>query len=569
MTRWAEDVDPDGPHPLYPRPIMEREEWTSLNGLWDFTIVSQHEEIPSQFSEQILVPFCVESALSGVMRRVEADQVMVYQRSFQMNKSWKNKRIKLVFEAVDYEANVFINNVEVGSHKGGYDAFSFDITEHMNNQDEQVVRVLVKDPTEKQAIPVGKQWNGPARDMQFIFYTPTSGIWQTVWLEPVEEEAVESIEMVPDVDRGSLRLRVNTTKREEGEMVVSVMEDGQEVVKKTISANTHVDIQLGKEFKTWSPQSPFLYDLKLRLNSGDEVTSYFGMRKIEMKKVDNFQRIFLNNELLPFQLGPLDQGYWPDGILTPPTEDALKWDLEQTKRLGFNMVRKHIKIESARWYYWADKMGLLVWQDFPCISDKQNPGDLPEAQENFEREYTAWIEQHWNHPSIILWVVFNEAWGQFDTVEVTLAVMKKDPTRLVTCASGWDDFPVGHIADAHVYPGPSNNGSKYAPADTNRAAVVGELWGQSKIPWGHCWFGDKAAEKDPRGGFKTEEEFLAHYDAAIVELMQLKDSHGYTAAVFTQTTDVEAEFNGYFSYDRQVQKVSLQALAGLHKKIVP
>lgn len=287
-----------------------------------------------------------------------------------------------------------------------------------------------------------------------------------------------------------------------------------------------------------------------------------------MRKVGKFQRIFLNNELLPFQLGPLDQGYWPDGLLTPPTEEALKWDLEQTKILGFNMVRKHIKIESARWYYWTDKMGLLVWQDFPCISDKQSPGDLPEAKINFEREYTAWVEQHWNHPSIILWVVFNEAWGQFDTEKVTLAVMKKDPSRLVTCASGWNDFPVGHIADAHVYPGPSNGGTKYAPADPNRAAVVGELWGQSKIPWGHCWFGDKAAEDDPRGGFKTEKEFLEHYEAAIVELTELKESHGYTAAVFTQTTDVEAEFNGYFSYDRKVEKVSLTAIADLHKKIL-
>ena len=265
---------------------------------------------------------------------------------------------------------------------------------------------------------MGKQWNGGARDMQFIFYTPTSGIWQTVWIEPVEKEAVESVKVVPDIDKGVVGIIVNTTTGEKDDIEITVMDRENVVVKKSVTANTEGMIELGSNLKLWSPQDPFLYDMEITLSSGDRVKSYFGMRKIEMRKVGKFQRIFLNNKLLPFQLGPLDQGYWPDGILTPPTEEALKWDLEQTKILGFNMVRKHIKIESARWYYWADKMGLLVWQDFPCISDKQKPENLPEAKVNFEKEYTAWIEQHWNHPSIILWVVFNEAWGQFDTEKV-------------------------------------------------------------------------------------------------------------------------------------------------------
>ena len=314
-----------------------------------------------------------------------------------------------------------------------------------------------------QAIPLGKQWSGKEKLRgadKFIFYTPSSGVWQSVWLEAVPEVSVERLVITPDLDNSRLKLKIVTESKEE-EADVEVLDGDEVIIKKTLTTNGDHHVDLGDNLKEWSPDSPFLYDLQITLRSGDHVRSYFGMRKIEMRKVGKFQRIFLNNKELKFQLGPLDQGYWPDGILTPPTEEALKWDLQEIKRLGFNMVRKHIKVESARWYYWTDRMGLLVWQDFPSISDVHNTGGISaEYRDNFAVEYTRWMEQRGNQPSIILWVVFNEAWGQFDTVEVTKDVMARDPSRLVTCASGWDDFPVGNITDLHVYPGPSNGGSK-------------------------------------------------------------------------------------------------------------
>jgi len=573
MTKWAENIDIDNPHPEYPRPTLVREDWKSLNGVWDLEIrdismmfLSNFFQIRNQ-KKKILVPFCVESALSGIMTNINEYDLLVYSRSFSIPQQWKGKKIKLNFGAVDYETKVIVNGETVGNHTGGYDSFSFDITNQLKDfKFNQTITVIVKDPTDKKAIPVGKQWSGDDRHMRFIYYTATSGIWQTVWLEPVEEEHVERLEIVPDIDKKKIKLKIVTNNPSSIESAtVIVVDEEKDLFEKTVECNREVDVVIGPSMKLWSPKDPFLYGLVVILNSGDEVQSYFGMRKIEIRKLYTFQRVYLNNELLPFQAGPLDQGFWPDGLYTPPSDEAIQWDLAQTLALGFNVIRKHIKIESSRWYYWADRLGLLVWQDFPSMSDIAIIKD--EDKMNFITEYTRWMQQLGNHPSIIKWVCFNEGWGQFDTEDVALDVSSLDPSRLVTAASGWVDHDVGHIIDLHVFPGPSNNGMTFAKPDPHRAAVIGEMWGQSMIPWGHCWYGDKDAQDDPRGGFKSVEEYVRAYDLAVEEIVQLQTTHGYNAVIFTQLTDIEKELNGYFSYDRKVQKVDVKELAKINFKM--
>ena len=429
--------------------------------------------------------------------------------------------------------------------------------------------MVVTDPTQTQAVALGKQWSGEGREdmLRFIMYTPTSGIWQTVWLEPVEEEAVERLQVRTDVDNHLLRLEVITTSREESRATIVIQDEGDTVIETEVITNKSEEIVLGETVKTWSPDQPFLYDLRVSLASGDSVTAYFGVRKVEMRSENSRQRFYLNNKQVPFQVGPLDQGYWPDGILTAPSDQALKWDLEQTKLMGFNMVRKHIKIESRRWYYWADKLGLIVWQDFPSISDTI-PHISQSARDQFQREAVRWLDQLQSSPSILLWVVFNEGWGQHDTVSLTNLVMETDPDRLVCSASGWTDHQVGHVIDVHVYPGPSLNlvpeERRIRARDPSRLAVVGEMWGKSRPILGHNWFGDHMILPDPRGVIQSEDQFISEYEEAVRELLELRESHGYAGAVITQTTDVEAELNGLMTYDRRVVKFETERLARLN-----
>ena len=429
--------------------------------------------------------------------------------------------------------------------------------------------VVVTDPTQTQAVAIGKQWSGEPREdmLRFIMYTPTSGIWQTVWLEPVAKDAVERLQIQTDLDNHLLTLKIITTSNEESAAIVVIQDEGHTVTEVQVRTNISEDINLGAHMKTWSPQQPFLYDLKVSLASGDAVTAYFGIRKIELRMENNFQTFYLNNELLPFQVGPLDQGYWPDGILTAPSEEALKWDLEQTKMMGFNMVRKHIKIESRRWYYWTDKLGLIVWQDFPSITDTL-PHIPQSARDQFKSEALCWLAQLQSHPSIFLWVVFNEGWGQHDTIELTELVMETDPHRLVSCASGWTDHPVGHVVDVHVYPGPTLNalgGEKRIIAqDPTRLAVVGEMWGKSRAILGHNWHGDHMILPDPRGVIESAGQFIVEYAEAVREMLVLRQTQGYAAAVITQTSDIEAELNGLVTYDRRVFKCEAGELAKLN-----
>ncbi|HWG42419.1 MAG TPA: glycoside hydrolase family 2 TIM barrel-domain containing protein [Gemmataceae bacterium] len=561
MTRWAKDVKADKPHPEYPRPQMQRERWLNLNGIWQLAFAKKEDAVPTgkDLAERILVPFPVESALSGVMKHGDR---LWYRRLFTVPKEWGSQRVLLHFGAVDWEAKVWVNGKEIGSHRGGYDAFTFDITEALKKEGEQEVIVGVWDPTDAGTQPRGKQVNKPGG----IFYTPTTGIWQTVWLEPVSQVYIEQMKIVPDMDKGEVHItltgkgligNLQTWARvSEGEKEIATVNGGigKELVLKVPDA------------KRWSPQSPFLYDLKVgvrgtRLGTNDEVQSYFGMRKISLGKDDKgVTRLLLNNKFV-LQVGPLDQGFWPDGLYTAPTDEALKYDIEITKKLGFNMTRKHVKVEPARWYYWCDKLGLLVWQDMPS-GDKSIGGNdpdikrTPESAKDYEEELKHMIDGLRNHPSIVMWVVFNEGWGQFDTARITEWTKKYDPSRLVDCASGWTDRKVGDVHDIHVYPGPGS-----PPLEAKRAAVLGEFGGLGLKVDGHTWENKTWGYR----GASSKEDLTRKYEKLLAGVYRLKDKPGLSAAVYTQITDVETEGNGLLTYDRAVIKVDLERVAAVNK----
>ena len=534
MTQWAADIDPQNVLPEYPRPQMVRDDYMTLNGIWQFQEAFSGENAPvgTDLTDEILVPFPVESAISGVYQHYDR---LWYRRSFDVPQGWNGKNIILHFGAVDWESEVFINGTSLGVHKGGYDAFSYDITPYLVSGSQELI-VRVYDPTNSQAIACGKQDLNPSG----IWYTAVTGIWQTVWIEPVASRSIESLKLVPDVDSSLLNVTGFVRGDTSGISVTATAYDGDLIVGiVTGPADTQMQMQI-RDPKLWSPNNPFLYDLEVVLKYDDivvdTVSSYFGMRKIELKMVNDYNRIFLNDEYF-FQIGPLDQGWWPDGLYTAPTDEALKYDLDKIKEYGFNMVRKHVKVEPARWYYWADKLGLLVWQDMPSM--RGAPGDAA-GRMQFEGEMATMVEQHGNHPSIILWVVFNEGWGQYDTVRNTNNVMAQDPSRLVSCASGWTDYPVGNIIDRHSYPTPG------APEyTTSRAMVCGEYGGIGMYVDDHVW----DASSWSYTMVQNAETLESVYDSYIQTLMGLEAS-GLNAGVYTQITDVEGELNGLMTYDR-------------------
>jgi hypothetical protein len=567
MTRWAKDVSPDNVHPEYPRPQMVRKDWTNLNGLWDYAIRPVGEEnAPGEFDGQILVPFPLESALSGVMKRLAPDQRLWYRRTIEVAKPAHGGGVLLHFGAVDWQCEVFVNGKSVGKHTGGYDPFTFDVSNALKaNTSEQEVVVSVSDPTDANWQPRGKQ----VRDPKGIWYTPTSGIWQTVWLEVVPASYLRMIAPTPRVEDKMVFIGYDAVNARDG-ILKAVVRDGDKVV---AQGQSKVGLPLELPIpspKLWSPASPHLYDLTVTLlvdgRPVDEVTSYFGMRKIALgKDKDGITRIMLNGEPL-FQYGPLDQGFWPDGLYTAPTDAALKYDLEVTKKLGFNMVRKHVKVEPARWYYHCDRMGLLVWQDMPS-GDKHAPwrptgehdGEeiqrSQESAENFKDEWREIIHDLRHFPSIVVWVPFNEAWGQFNTVAITKLTEQLDPTRLVNPASGGNDFPVGHIYDLHRYPGPV-----IPKLEENRAAVLGEYGGLGLPLEGHTW------QAKDNWGYRsfTSKEALANTYAGLIYKLRPLIGQGLAAAIYTQTTDVEVEVNGLMTYDREVIKFDADELQKLH-----
>lgn len=588
MTRWAAEVRPENVHAEYPRPQMVREQWVNLNGLWDYAIRPRSEISPQTYDGQILVPFPVESALSGVMQRVPDNARLWYRRKFDIPKMDNDGRLWLHFGAVDWQATIWVNGKQVGEHQGGYDPFTIDITDALITYQAtdvvdpaggQELIVSVSDPTDGSFQPRGKQVRNP----HGIWYTPTTGIWQTVWLEPVSSSSLQQLHITPILDReavrieGDWKLAVGKGKVRievlDGETVVATASHPMSGLQADIELKTDVTLPL-KEAKLWTPDSPHLYDVKVTLDWNDTtavdvVRGYFGMRKISLGKDEQgVNRLLLNDKPL-FQYGPLDQGFWPDGLYTAPNDEALRYDIEMTKKLGFNMIRKHVKVEPDRWYYWCDKLGMLVWQDMPS-GDKHAEWDpfgrhnnteatrSPESSENYDREWKAIIDGLRNHPCIVMWVPFNEGWGQANTVAVTKWTKEYDPTRLVNCASGGNDFPVGDVIDVHRYPGP------FAPKPTaERAAVLGEFGGLGLPLEGHTWQG-----KDNWGyrSFTKNEDLQPAY-VGLLSALRPMIAQGVSAAVYTQTTDVEIEVNGLMTYDRAILKMDAEVVANAARKL--
>ena len=561
-TKWSNSVSVNHPWPEYPRPQMVRTEWMNLNGLWDYGIRLRYQEKPWHWDGKIRVPFPLESCLSGVQKHVTDSQVIWYHRKFAMPERWTGKRILLHVEAADWQTKVWVNGHFVGIHQGGYDPFSLDITDYLTAKKDQDLVMSVWDPTDRRTQPRGKQVNHP----HGIWYTPVSGIWQTVWIEPVKASYLKSYRVFPDIDRKTLSVIFSVAHPQPGDRVqVEVLFKGKDIKTMTTDVRDTLIIPL-KEAHLWSPEHPGLYDMVIRYGNNkkwyDEVKGYFGMRKISLGK-DRYgkMRILLNNKFV-FQNGPLDQGFWPDGIYTPPDEEAMKYDLEMIKKMGFNMLRKHVKVESRRYYYWCDKMGILVWQDMPSGDRYIRPEDpdiirSANSARQFKQELSRMILTKFNHPSIVMWVAFNEGWGQFDTRGIVDYIRSLDPTRLVDNASGWSDRGVGDVLDVHHYPNP------IAPKDQkDRAIVLGEYGGLGLPVPGHTWVKKNWGYIKMKGVGDLQKKYQSFFS----QILKYKINPGLSACVYTQTTDVETETNGLMTYDRKVVKMNPVFLKKINQK---
>ena len=569
MTEWAEKIDPANVLPEYPRPQQVRDDWQNLNGLWEYAITAKDAARPSDFDGQILVPFAVESALSGVGRSLTAEDALWYSREFTVPKDWKGRNIILNFGAVDWKTEVYVDGKLAGEHTGGYDPFSFDITGLLAKGKKHNLTVKVLDQTDAWYQPHGKQ----VMDPQGIWYTPVSGIWQTVWMEPVPETYIKSFTTVPDVPGAKLAVDVKVENMQPGDICRVQMYDGEFLAGE---GNGYKDAVWVTNPKLWSPENPFLYDLKIMIiRKGqvvDEVKGYAAMREVTVARdADGHKRMLLNGEPL-FQYGPLDQGWWPDGLYTAPTDEALAFDIIKTKEFGFNMIRKHVKVEPARWYYHCDRLGMLVWQDMPSTAfgdnkwgnhDYDTGTDSKITQEGKDNYYNEWkeiINDFKIFPSIVVWVPFNESWGQFDTDEVVKFTREQDPSRLINYASGGNFVKCsGDILDLHNYPDPEMY--LYDPAYIN---VLGEYGGIGLPLEGHLW------QTDRNWGYiqyKNGDDVLDAYERYAEELIDLVQK-GFAAAVYTQTTDVEGEVNGLMTYDRKVIKVDAERLAQINRTVI-
>lgn len=568
-TPWAEQVNPKNVLPEYPRPQLERKEWENLNGEWNYAIRPKGESIPSKFEGKILVPFAVESSLSGVQKHVKENQELWYEREFSIPSKWGNKQVKLNFGAVDWKADVYVNGIMIGSHTGGFTPFSFDITPYLTGKTNQKVAVCVWDPTDRGYQPRGKQVSNP----QGIWYTPVTGIWQTVWIEPVNTAHITHIRAIPNIDNKLMAVTVNADNARGDVVQVDLLENGKTIASGKGIPGEEIRLQVS-DMKLWSVESPYLYDMKVKLLANgkvaDEVDSYTAFRKISYQADKNgIQRMYLNNKPL-FHFGPLDQGWYPDGLYTAATEEAMVYDLKKTQDFGFNMIRKHVKVEPARWYYNCDKMGILVWQDMPSgdLGNKwenqtYNGGTdkkrSAESAANFDREWKEIMDLCISNPSVVVWVPYNEAWGQYQTERVSDWTKNYDPSRLVNPASGGNFRACGDILDLHNYPGPA----MYL-FDPQRVNVLGEYGGIGLPLPGHLW------RENQNWGyvqFKNSNEVTAEYIKYAEELINFV-KRGFSAAVYTQISDVEGEVNGLLTYDRKKIKVNEADVRDINRKVI-
>ncbi|MCD8193747.1 MAG: beta-galactosidase [Tannerellaceae bacterium] len=570
-TVWAESLDPNNVLPEYPRPQLVRGEWQNLNGLWEYAIRPKGGSEPAAFDGNILVPFAVESSLSGVQKEVGAENELWYKREFTVPAAWKNRQIALNFGAVDWKADVFVNDILIGSHTGGFTPFSFDITPYLKGNGKQKLVVRVWDPTEKGYQAVGKQTSRP----EGIWYTAVTGIWQTVWMKPVAENHVVAVKAIPDIDAGALSVTVNTANPGKNSLVeVKLLDKGKVLATaKGIQGN---ELRLGVDNPVlWDVDNPYLYDLQVVVSDQgktvDKVDSYTAFRKISTARdADGIMRMQLNNRDV-FHFGPLDQGWWPDGLYTAPTDEALLYDIIKTKEWRYNMIRKHVKVEPARWYYHCDREGILVWQDMPSGDMGGNQWDMhgynggtdkkrtEQSKANFYEEWKEIMDFLISTPSIVVWVPFNEAWGQFDTERVAEWTKAYDPSRLVNPASGGNHRACGDMLDIHHYPGP-----EMKLTDPQRVNVLGEYGGIGLPLEEHLWMNDRNWGYVQ---FKTIDDVTRQYVEYANSLRDMV-KRGFSAAVYTQTTDVEGEINGVMTYDRKVIKMNEEALRKANQSVI-
>jgi len=573
-TPWAEKLNPASPLPEYPRPQLVRSNnWKNLNGLWNYALTPKDAAEPKAYSGKILVPFAIESSLSGVGKTVGKDSLLWYKTSFTIPSNLKNN-ILLHFGAVDWKSEIWLNGKKVGTHEGGFDPFTFDITAFVKKGGKQELTVSVWDPTDQGPQPRGKQVIKP----EGIWYTPVTGIWQTVWIEGVPKTYIASTRQTPDIDAKMLSLSADVKGTQAGDKLKITAYDGKTKVSETETTVGETAQLAISNPKLWSPNSPFLYDLSVAVvRNGkvvDEIKSYFAMRKSSMGPDKNgIQRMLLNNEFV-FQYGPLDQGWWPDGLYTAPTTEALIFDIIKTKEMGFNMIRKHIKVEPAIWYAACDKLGVLVWQDMPSgdLGNHWEPNlgtmggtdknRTPESEAMYRKEWNVIMDALHNFPSINVWTPFNEAWGQFKTKEIAEWTKAKDPSRLVNSASGGNHVITGDIVDLHHYPEPRMpRPDLFGPS---HVIVLGEFGGLGLPLPNHTWL-----DKNNWGYGKTFENADALFEryASFMATLEKLIPQGLSAAVYTQTTDVEIETNGLMTYDRKVIKVPVEKLKGVTDKL--
>ena len=554
-TRWGLALDPEAPLPEYPRPTLVRRRWLNLNGTWQFEAAPgvQPPPLGRELEGEVLVPFPLESALSGVG---EAPEHAWYKRTFKLPKGWRGDRVLLHFGAVDWEAEVWVNGAAFPVHRGGYEPFSFDVTDALLPMvPEQEIVVRVWDPTDAGEQPRGKQVSRP----EGIWYSSVTGIWQTVWIEPVPRRGIDDVRIEPRPAEGGVAVTARGSDPLGEDVVeVEVLERGGLLAARRGPVGEKLWLPIPGP-RSWSPDDPFLYDLRVTRTAPDgkirdRVESYFGLRTITLEPdEEGTPRFHLNGEPL-FAMGLLDQGWWPDGLYTAPSDDALRHDVALAKEMGFNLLRKHVKVEPERWYFWCDQLGMLVWQDMPN-GENRTPG----GREQFEAELAGMIASRRHHPSIVQWIVFNEGWGQYDGERLTERVQTLDPTRLVTCASGWNDTGAGHVLDVHHYPGPT----RPEEADA-RAAVLGEYGGLALPVEGHMW-------KPRSWGYASVEDadgLAFGYELFQREIGRLREE-GLCAAVYTQLSDVETECNGLVTYDRAVVKVDRERIARANRGNLP
>lgn len=571
-TPWADEVTPENARPEYPRPIMERPRWMNLNGLWQYAITDRGEHRPSSFQGDILVPYPIESDLSGVGKRVGENKELWYTREFTVPQAWGKDQIMLNFGAVDWKTDVWVNGIKVGTHTGGFTPFSFNITDALNKKGANTITVKVWDPTDRGTQPRGKQVENP----NGIWYTPVTGIWQTVWLEPVSKAHIASLRTLPDIDSNTLSVTALTEGVAPDASVTTsvVVKDNGKVVAQGKSINNQtVEIEMPDDVKLWSPDAPNLYDMEITLTRNgqvvDKVNSYAAMRKFSTIRDDKgLVRLALNNKPI-FQFGPLDQGWWPDGLYTAPTHEAMVYDLDKTKELGYNMLRKHIKVEPATWYTYCDRNGIIVWQDMPSGDAEHEwqmrdyykgvePERSAESEANYRKEWKEIMDCLYSYPCIGMWIPFNERWGQFKTVDIAEWTKQYDPSRPVNPASGGNFFRTGDVLDVHSYPHP-----EMYLFDAKRANVIGEYGGIGLALKDHLWWNDRNWGYVQ---FNTPKDVTDKYEEYINMLYE-SVPRGVTGAVYTQTTDVEGEVNGLLTYDRKVTKVEKDRTAKLNRKL--